>query len=160
MDRRRLTIKRHGRFYRIIKNGGICVYCGVRATTLDHFVPLSVVAMLSDVLNEISGRFLVPACGECNSIAGNKVFKTIAAKRRYIQEKLRKKYRLVLVMPEWTEEQKESLGWNMKTAVAEGLAKREWIKARLSWTNRHNSVSVELVKIRFALGVFGSGSVR
>lgn len=45
--------------------GGLCVYCGRSADTLDHVVPLA-------QGGRHSIRNLVPACGSCNSKKGNR----------------------------------------------------------------------------------------
>src|SRR4051812_16660893 len=109
MSRRRSQSTFH-RIYKFIDNGGICVYCGVRASTIDHFVPLSVVATLYSCLDVIQGRVLVPACSDCNSIAGNNMFRTIAAKRRFIQSRLIEKNKRLLNSPRWEDEDVAELG--------------------------------------------------
>src|SRR5437867_69982 len=57
--------------------GRICVYCGDPATTLDHFVPWTQNA-------DNSTGNLLPACGPCNSAAGNRVFMSFEEKRAAI----------------------------------------------------------------------------
>lgn len=61
------TLKRRAKSYisvkdlRIVKseNGGLCVYCGNTANSIDHIVPIS-----KNGTNEVTN--LVPACLECN----------------------------------------------------------------------------------------------
>lgn len=137
------------RFYRRIKQPA-CIYCGLRATTVDHFVPLSVVAMLATVGN-VKGKFLLPSCGECNGIASNSIFRTVAAKRRYIHERLRKKYRKLLELPDWSEEEKDEIGWNLRTSVEAGMAQKSVLLQRLAWRNTSNATSVDIAAIRFGL---------
>ena len=48
---------------------------------------------------ELGRKFLVSACGEYNNIAGNRIFRSISAKRRYIQERLQRKYKRLLAPP-------------------------------------------------------------
>ena len=149
---------RAGRFYRFIDNGRICVYCGVPATTIDHFAPLSVVSAVMDLLDTRSGRFMVPACGQCNGIAGPKIFRSVGAKRRYIQGRLLVKYKRVLAMPNWTEEQIETFGYSMQTFIRNGLASKEWVTQRLQWRNTDNPSAVKIAAIRFKLGALGKRS--
>ncbi len=160
MTARRSAVRRFHSIYSLIQNERICVYCGIRATTIDHFVPLSIVAILSDVLDVSSGRFLVPACGECNGLASNKIFPTVAAKRRYIQARLRYKYRRLLAGPHWTEQKLEEMGPLLSSAILAAEVKCRWVEERLQWRNTHNRAAVELAAIRLRLGAFGSNSAR
>lgn len=57
--------------------GGICVYCGDPATTVDHIDPWC-------AIHDNGEDNLVPCCKVCNSIAGGKVFDSGLAKQRYI----------------------------------------------------------------------------
>ena len=140
---------RFHRFYRLIKGNGACVYCGVRATTIDHFVPISVIALISDAIDVIDGRVLLPACGECNTLAGSAIFRTVAEKRRFIHRKLMKRYRKYLDMPVWGEGEKGELGYAMLDFVGSGENVRRWVIDRLGWRNTSNRDPVELAKVRF-----------
>jgi len=165
-----VAIRHAGRFKRLVAEQDSCVYCGAFATTIDHFAPASVVATilaLGDL--EVQGRFLVPSCGECNGIAGDRLFVTIAAKRRYIQRRLRWKYRKVLARPDWPDAPRlGDPGWHLRceelgldprdilvqTRLADAERKR-FIEARLRWHNGMNSEPARLADVRF--GVTGSG---
>lgn len=57
--------------------GGACYYCGYYATTVDHVIPHSWNANDSE-------SNLIPACNICNSIASNKHFENLQAKKEYI----------------------------------------------------------------------------
>lgn len=75
-----------------------CVYCGEPAQCLDHVFPLSLSAKLdmhrSVVQDELrGGLYRVPSCNECNGLAGDEPFTSILGKRRFIQARLREKYR-------------------------------------------------------------------
>lgn len=59
------------------QTSGACFYCGYYADTLDHIVPHSYIANDSE-------SNLVPACALCNSIAYNKHFDSLQAKKEYI----------------------------------------------------------------------------
>lgn len=146
------------RFYRHVR-GKACVYCGLRATTSDHFVPLSVVQMLAACKENVGGKFLLPSCGECNVIAADRVFPTVAAKRRFIHERLRKKYRSVLAMPNWSDEEREELGWALQTSVNAGMAQKNVLIQRLAWRNTSNSSFVDIARIRSTLLAGGRNGV-
>lgn len=147
------------RLYRRITNEGACVYCGARATTYDHFTPVSVTWALSDIL-VVRGKITVPACHECNLLASSKLFPTIAAKRRYIHGRLRKRYRRFLAIPYWKQDEVERLDRSLQDFVRSGLSKQQWIKQRLAWRNTSNSSGAILAAIHSGLGAVGNDSVQ
>jgi hypothetical protein len=157
---RRHNERRFHRIYKFIDNGGICVYCGVRATTVDHFVPLSVVASIYGAVDVITGRVLIPSCGDCNSRAGSRMFRTIAAKRRYIQDRLKVKHKRLLASKPWTKDELDKLGYSLRTSVLNWEVQREWISRRIAWRNTMNPSAVNLAEIRSSLGAGGRRSVR
>ena len=151
---RKSAVRTYNRFYRAITQPA-CVYCGLRATTKDHFVPISVVSMLIECADMHEGLFLLPSCGECNSIASDNIFKTVAAKRRFIQARLRKKYKKLLAMSDWKENEMEDVGWSIESFVRSGMAQKALLLQRLAWRNTKNSSFVSIAKIRS--GVLGHG---
>jgi hypothetical protein len=63
---RKHTEARFHSFYRRIENEGLCVYCGQRASTVDHFVPLSVQhALRASSINRCCGWSLLFPSGIC-----------------------------------------------------------------------------------------------
>ena len=155
---RKTAMRAYHQFYRRVKGRG-CVYCGLRATTNDHFVPISVVNMLQECMDQVPGKFLLPSCGECNGIASDRVFPTVAAKRRFIHARLKQKYRRVLALPEWSQAEREELGWTLRTSVDAGLAQKSVLTQRLAWRNTSNSSFVDIAKIRSGLLGAGQSSV-
>lgn len=150
MKMRKFAEARYHRFYRLVCRDGICVYCGVPATTNDHFVPLSVLTMITDATTIISGMVLLPSCGECNSLASDRIFPTIASKRRYIHKKLAKRHAAVLAMPKWTEDELSDLGYALRDFVIKGQVQRDWLIQRLQWRNTSHREAVKLARVRFA----------
>lgn len=61
------------------RDGYVCVYCGADATEIDHIMPYSYKPN-NDENN------LVSTCRDCNAIASDKVFKTLADKYKYIKK--------------------------------------------------------------------------
>ena len=138
-----------------------CVYCGVAAQSIDHFIPRSFSRMLAGEMRPGHTRVpLLPACFECNSIAGNRLFRTVAAKRRRIHARLAAKYRTYLEMPEWSEEELGELGWMLQTKIRGSLAVQHWMRLRLAWRNTSNSSAAALAAIRFESSAYGSDIVR
>lgn len=115
--------------YKRISTNGLCAYCGLYATTLDHFVPVSVAAY---VIVNPKDKVLIPSCSECNGLAGSKLFKSVGAKRRYIRQRLRKRYARLLKMPDWADEELEKLGWTLRKSIEVALRQRDQVRQRLS----------------------------
>jgi 5-methylcytosine-specific restriction endonuclease McrA len=157
---RRHNYRRYNKLYRLVADDDICVYCGVPADTLDHFVPLSILPMVGEVYGRIGRQFLVPACKECNCTAGSKVFKTVGAKRRYIQSRLRAKNRSLLSTPYWSEAEVAALGYNLAIKISQSAIHKTWIEARLRWRNTSNKDAVSIARIRSGFRVTGSASAR
>jgi hypothetical protein len=158
MTKRRLDGKRWNRFYKTITREPNCVYCGVRATCRDHFLPLSVMTLIADSIEHVRGKVLIPSCAECNALAGNKVFPTIAAKRRYIQSRIRKRYRQTLGLPAWSDHELDELGYALNDFVQAGLEKQRWLLERLAWRNTSNSDCVQLAAVRSPFAASGRNS--
>ncbi|MDE2232528.1 MAG: hypothetical protein KGJ90_00150 [Patescibacteria group bacterium] len=156
---RKSNISRYNRFFYKILNQEWCVYCGDLATTVDHFIPISIFASLIGIGADINGKILVPACRECNLLAGDKLFKTIGAKRRYLQNRIKERYRKVLNMPFWEEKEISELSPHMQEIVKNGLLEREHVKARIGWKNINNRESAKLAAVCFSSRVRGGNSV-
>lgn len=108
---------------------GACVYCGMPATCRDHLMPSPLTG---------SGRrsyvAVVPACTECNALLGDAVEVNMTARRELAHKRLAKRYARYLAMPkQWTPTELRTLGPNLRSRVAAGLAKAEVAAARLAW---------------------------
>jgi hypothetical protein len=62
------------------RDANICCYCGFEATTVDHIVPYRYGG--SDDEDN-----LVACCSICNSIASDRIFDTLDAKREFVRER-------------------------------------------------------------------------
>ena len=158
MNTRARALSAH-QFLRRIDNGNHCVYCGDRATGSDHFIPVSVVNAIGSLFFSLGDKALVPACCECNSLARNKIFRSVGAKRRYIQKRLRERYAHLLGAGVWTQEELDELGYTLRTVVEAANKQRLHLMERLAWTNKQNPAAAKLAKLSFAPKGFGSGSV-
>lgn len=108
----------------------ICFYCGDPASDREHVYPKSVFG---------ERGFKVWSCGECNGIAGKKVFETIEEKGVYIRTRLQKKYKKLYTYPDWDEDELSELGPRLRKQVKAWMEAKKWIRRRLRW---HTSVSV------------------
>ncbi len=126
---------------------GVCYYCGMIATSFDHFIPR---VLIKEGLFTEHQR-LIPACQQCNSILGARVFPTLALRREAAKAGIRKKYARILNIPEWTEEEIEELGYTLKTRVRAGWKLKQLIRYRLAYRGVLN------VEANFSLDENGNG---
>jgi 5-methylcytosine-specific restriction endonuclease McrA len=119
-----------------------CIYCGLVANTTDHFIPLSFFGSRKSYDGNRPSN-LLPCCGECNSIAGNKVFSLLSEKRAYVQHRLRTKYKYALKMPSWSDKEIEQMGRNMRIIIRHGLFLRDVTRCRVRYPYRKmNNISM------------------
>ena len=76
---------------------------------------------------------IVPACHECNCALGAKYFETIDKRKKYVKQRIRRKYYRILNIPEWEDYELAQMGPIMQIHINQGLAKQDRIKARLLW---------------------------
>lgn len=112
-----------------------CAYCGMPATGKDHVVPKSYVGKLADLEFRVPAALwrTVPACHECNVLAGSRVFRNLEEKRGFLQRRLRERYHDVLVSEPLSEEEIEELGPTLRTAAVWRNRLRGEVLARLAW---------------------------
>jgi len=134
---RRAYYSRLAGYYRALP-GSRCLYCGEKATCRDHFLPISINAALhGNVPRRL--KVLIPSCRECNAIAGARIFKSFGAKRKHIQNELRRKYARLLAAPSWTGGEVSALGRELQERVQWHLKKKHRLEQRVSWRNVRNA---------------------
>lgn len=101
-----------------------CMYCGEPANEREHVYPRT-------LFGEDTPK--VWSCGECNRIAGAKLFDTIEEKRDYIHKQLVRRYSGLLSSPEWDIEELKELKGSIKKDVLAFRRAQIWIKSRLAW---------------------------
>lgn len=101
----------------------ICAYCGEFGEEIEHVVP------------RWTGlpTWTVWACAECNRIALGRVFGCFAAKRDFIRKRLVQKYAKYVRMPEWTEDEIESMRGRMKCYIRGCAIMRQWVLQRIEF---------------------------
>ena len=73
--------------------GTRCIYCGEPTALEDHFPPHTFG----------THGWLIPACRECNELAGTAYPTSFFRRVEHVKHKLRVRYRSVLSMPDWDE---------------------------------------------------------
>lgn len=111
------------KIYRIRLRGIFCIYCGELAQCYDHFPPYSAT---------YSG-FLLPACNECNALAGTEYPFEFESRARFVRERLEQKYKRVLDTPEWSKGELNKLGRGLKDSVKAWEELRKIVLRRIAW---------------------------
>jgi hypothetical protein len=112
----------------------ICTYCGDRATGYDHVIPYSYTGGLSGRARKGStdpGE-RVPACRDCNSRLGNRMYPGVASKKAAIAEMLQESLD-DLGDTEWTQSDLEELGPFLRASIQAAARKRLDIEKRLAF---------------------------
>lgn len=110
-----------------------CVYCGMPADTVDHVPPRHMRVQIQALgLVGIQERE-VPACRECNSALGARPLLTVTERRDYMKDFIRRRYKSVLRMKDFTEEELLELGESLRGMIRRNLSMRQIIQQRLRW---------------------------
>lgn len=122
--------KRRGRI------GDPCVYCGQSSDSMDHVPPLAAYIRMDEQDKDHCDPAMYPACRECNSLIGAANLFTITERRALAKERLRKKYRRLLAMPRWDEDELAELDERMADEIRRASYFAEHLKHRLGFYNR------------------------
>ena len=128
-----------GKKKKMPKSDDLCYYCGMPASDTEHVVPRVVLHMIEGLpISEqkafTRNRILtVRSCSECNHLLGPTVQGTLAERKRYLKERLRKRYRKILSMQDWTEEELNDLGGHLRGIVLAGIQERNRLRSRIAW---------------------------
>ena len=115
-----------------------CYYCGsTDDLTLDHTVPVSFYSprptrkgMKSKYTDPVP---VVDCCTECNSTLHNKLVIDVRDRADLIQKRYVKKYKKVLSLPRWDEEDIDELGKNLRSVVVRDQILQTNLKERLDY---------------------------
>lgn len=137
--RQRMTDAAHSLYWPMESELGahVCVYCGERAWSVDHMIPLSHVAAVHAVGMALPANlWIVPACEECNSLAADYVFQTFEERRDHVRASMRRKYASFIRMPEWSSWEISQLAGSTKIDVRNSNKGRERLMRRLDFETR------------------------
>lgn len=119
--------------FRLSIKGHHCVYCGEVANTEEHFPPKSYTMH----------GYKLPACSECNSLAGTAHPTNFEARSDYVKGKLRSKYSKHLSVPDWSDDEIEELNYNLREGVKVWKKQKQIIKDRLAWSVQSYLASID-----------------
>ena len=106
-----------------------CTYCGEHGDSLDHVIPHSYDHVYKK--RSYNRKEVVPACTECNSLLGNKLYFTIKDRAGYLHSKYQKRYKKILAYPVWDEEDLDEMSDNFRKSIVAGLDEAKIIKIRI-----------------------------
>jgi hypothetical protein len=107
-----------------LKEPSPCYYCGQDATGYDHVIPYCVVGHNTD---------LVPCCPECNSLLGSTVYDDALDKKLYIATRLKDRYRKLLRMKDFSEDELNSFTGMLGIEIREEMIARKAILQRIAF---------------------------
>lgn len=115
-----------------------CYYCGsTDDLTLDHTVPVSFYSP-RPTRKEMKSKYtdpvpVVDCCTECNSTLHNKLVIDVRDRADLIQKRYVKKYKKVLSLPRWDEEDIDELGKNLRSVIVRDQILQTNLKERLDY---------------------------
>jgi hypothetical protein len=101
-----------------------CVYCGELADTTEHWPPRSC---------EPTKGFLLPACRECNTLAGDACPFDFYPRVTYVRRAIRRKYRKQLRIPDWEAIDLNKLSYRLRRNIKACLKLKSTVVNRLAW---------------------------
>jgi|GEM_PF-3254422 len=116
--------------------GDPCYCCGVVSDCFDHVPPLHYVSRLpEDEINQYKLR-KYPICNECNSILNGLIIIDKKNRIKFVIDKLKKKYKKFLSMPDWSIEELEELEPKMREHVQAHAKFCLYIRNRIAFYSR------------------------
>jgi uncharacterized protein YlaI len=113
---------------------GVCTYCGDICNEIDHVIPVSFFDGKVVRTSNMRGKGVrTYACRECNGILSNKYFENFLDRCRYVNKKISQKYKRILNLPIWEEQEFKQLGKNIKSKLAEKLNLKAIVLERIRW---------------------------
>lgn len=95
-----------------------CYYCGLPADTVDHALPQSIAGFAASFdRSALPPNITVPACVECNSAIGARLFRTLTERKAWLKKWLRRRYRQYLDAPAWTTGELRELDGRMRQHI-------------------------------------------
>jgi len=121
-------LRAHNQF-RVRVHAPWCVYCGSAPQTDDHFPPVAYTGPTSHGL-------ILPACSECNSRLGSAHPNRFFDRAALAKENIRRKYRKILAVPDWSEDELEEMSTKFAIQLAATQRLKRDVQKRLAWDVR------------------------
>ena len=105
-----------------------CHYCGDWYDCRDHVIPVS----YTHIRRAFKGCKTVPACTMCNSLLSSFLFASMEERSAYLFDKYQSRYRRVLKLPVWTEQEVSELDYGMRSVVEGQQHAKRIVMAKLA----------------------------
>lgn len=107
-----------------------CIYCGsTNSIHRDHIIPKS--WSMNYTFFNTSSNPIVPACSECNRTLSNIPIHTPEDRADHLIDVYEKKWKKILKMPDWTNEEMQELGPSLRKSLKHSLKEKELKTLRL-----------------------------
>jgi hypothetical protein len=103
------------------------------ANTKEHFPPASATPR----------GVILPCCKECNVLVGTSNPFDFEKRVDLVKNKLKRRYRKVLEMPVWSEDDLEDTGFAIRGSIEEWQNERRIAKSRLAWNAMSYLASID-----------------
>lgn len=115
-----------------MKNRGTeaCVYCGdvTLPKIREHIIPVS---YTSSSRHYSSSSETVCACSECNQMLSDRLLTTVESRCDFIIHRIRGKYASCLRSANWSEEELNELGRDLRSKVKANVFLKNWVLSRI-----------------------------
>ena len=108
---------------RLKLKGPFCVYCGEPSDDQEFFPPRT---------HAVHG-YTLPVCRECKNLANRAHPFDFKERADYIKSKLRDRLQRVLRTPDWSSNELEEIGRDLRDGIAAWQKMREISKDRIAW---------------------------
>ncbi len=114
------------------ENRWICHYCGQPGGTVDHIPPVS---RFHDAVasSEDFRPIKVPACMECNALAGAELHTSFLDRRAFVKHMLAKRYRRQLAVVMWTSAELRGMSRSFRASIVHDMKARAFVEGRISF---------------------------
>jgi hypothetical protein len=121
-----------------------CCYCGENATVLDHVIPVSWASNRTRKGTNVNKKSCVGCCSECNSLLSNFYLHSIRERAEYLSDRIAIRYRKLLSMPAWSEEEQDDMGAGMSTYIKRTAVEKQIAIERLRHLNYIKSLDLTI----------------
>jgi hypothetical protein len=133
-------VRKRLKHWYITECGDECKYCGDVATQMDHTYPVSVLNVEIEVYKWLSvwgvpykirkHLNVVPSCAQCNNWLSNQRYFGVGRRREYIAEKIERKYKKYLKIVQFSDEELDEFGENLKNHLKRSQTTSERVRDR------------------------------
>lgn len=125
-----------------------CVYCEDDNCELvrEHVIP---VVYLGNRSFEEDNQWIVPSCNKCNKFAGSALFFSIPEKAKFISKRYKIKYKKILKMPYWEENEIKELNYKLRESIRQSMILQIIIKRKIKQLENVSEYPIDYLRPKF-----------